>query len=302
MLQLPIYQVDSFTTQPFTGNPAGVVPNASGLTPQQMQAIAREMNNSETAFVIPGDSWVDDVVVRFFTPTTEVPVCGHATIAAHFVMAMEGAPLGTRDQRSGAGLMRIDSEDEAGVLRIWMHQRPASFQSPLGEDHARRALAALGLESCEVHDTLPLQVVSTGHSKVIIPVKSRASIARLKPDLAALSDLSREIGCNGYYPFTMDSPEPGMLTHARMFAPAIGIPEDPVTGNAVGCLGAYLLHHRLVERDASGQFTFTAGQGTEVGRPGAVTVTTSQPHIRSAIHVKIAGRAVVAFKGMVALP
>jgi PhzF family phenazine biosynthesis protein len=302
MLRLPIYQVDSFTLQPFTGNPAGVVLGASGLTPRQMQAIAREMNNSETAFVFPGDSWLDDVMVRFFTPTTEVPICGHATIAAHFVMALEGAPLGTRNQRSGAGLMRIDSEVEAGVMRVWMHQRPASFQSPLSEDHARRALAALGLESSEVYDTLPLQVVSTGHSKVIIPVKSRASIARLTPDLAALADLSREIGCNGYYPFTLDSPEPGMLTHARMFAPAIGISEDPVTGNGVGCLAAYLLHHRLVERDASGQFTFIAGQGTEVGRPGAVTATASRTAIRSAIHVKIAGQAVVAFKGMMALP
>jgi predicted PhzF superfamily epimerase YddE/YHI9 len=91
-----LYQVDSFTTRPFTGNPAGVVLEAQGMTDAEMLAVARELNNSETAFVLPADAADHDVRVRFFTPTTEVPTCGHATVGAHFARAVEyGQPLGT---------------------------------------------------------------------------------------------------------------------------------------------------------------------------------------------------------------
>lgn len=301
MRQLPIYQVDAFTSRPFEGNPAGVVPNAHGLDAEQMQLIAREMNNSETAFVFPGDSLHDDVTVRFFTPTAEVPICGHATIAAHFVLALEGAPLGTRNQRTLAGVLRVDSEKVGGRVRIWMHQQSATF-TPLGETHRDRILSALGLNSDEVIEGHPLQIVSTGHSKVIIPVKSRASIARLKPDLEALTALSCEIVCNGYYPFTLDTPEPGALSHGRMFAPAIGIPEDPVTGNASGCLGAYLVHHGLADPDTQGALSFIAGQGKEIGRPGRVAVMASRSRPGAPIDVKVAGEAVVTFKGTAVLP
>jgi PhzF family phenazine biosynthesis protein len=300
-LPLTVYQVDSFTTRPFTGNPAGVVPDASDLTPRQMQAIARELNNSETAFVFSGDSGLEEVSVRFFTPTTEVPICGHATIAAHFVLAMEGAPLGTRLQRSAAGVMQIDSEEADGGLRIWMHQRPATLDSPLGSVDVERTLAALGLESHEVDDALPVQVVSTGHSKVLVPVRSSASIARLSPDLSALKRLSHDIGCNGYYPFTLRGTPAGAVAHGRMFAPAIGVAEDPVTGNAAGCLGAYALEHRLVAPMADGQIGFVVDQGAEVGRPGTVTVRASRAERDQSIHVRIAGQAVVVFRTTMAV-
>ena len=96
MKKYRLYQVDSFTRERFHGNPAGVVPNADGLTDDQMQRIAREMNNSETAFIFQSDDPVADVEVRFFTPSTEVPLCGHATIAAHYVRAIEGSAVSGR--------------------------------------------------------------------------------------------------------------------------------------------------------------------------------------------------------------
>ena len=300
MSDLLIYQIDSFTTRPFAGNPAGVIPNADGLTASQMQAIARELNNSETAFVIPAESLDGNVKVRFFTPTTEVPVCGHATIAAHFALALEGAPFGTWRQLCGAGEIPIETEQHNGLIRVWMHQRPATFEKPLSAIIAARIITALGLAANEVHSDLPLQVVSTGHSKVVVPIKTNGAVARLKPDMAALSALSSEIGCNGYYPFEMPFDEAGASARGRMFAPRIGIPEDPVTGNASGCLGAYLLHHALLETDAEGRIVFVAYQGTEVGRPGSVLVDAQR--VDEDIRVKIAGHAALTLKGSMVRP
>ena len=302
MPQLRIYQVDAFTTEPFQGNPAGVVPDARGLPAQTMQAVAREMNNSETAFVIPGKQRGDDVSVRFFTPTAEVPVCGHATVAAHHVLSLEGAPLGRRRQHTAAGTLDVESERDSGTLRIWMYQRPALFAPPLEDEVRARVLSALGLRAYDLLADHPVQIVSTGHSKVMIPVRHRSAIRCLAPDMHVLAQLSQEIGCNGYYPFTLDQPDPGTTSHGRMFAPAIGIAEDPVTGNASGCLGAYLLHHHLVDRGTDGELSFTAGQGAETGRPGKVRVEAKRSADAMSIEVRIGGEAVIVFSGKMQLP
>lgn len=302
MQQLVIYQVDAFTREPFKGNPAGVVPNAFGLSAAAMQAIAREMNNSETAFVFPGDGPSDDVSVRFFTPSCEVPICGHATIAAHYILASEGLPLGKRWQATQAGRLLVESEMVEGQPRIWMSQQPGKFEPPLGAADVDDLLAALGLAHSDLTDTSPVQIVSTGHSKVVIPVRCRDTVAALAPDMTALARLSAKIGCNGYFTYTCDSPDAGNLTHGRMFAPAIGIPEDPVTGNASGCLGAYLVHHGLLASDPDGHARFVAGQGAEVGRPGRVLVEATKQSPAAPIHIRIAGDAVVTLKGSLAVP
>jgi PhzF family phenazine biosynthesis protein len=292
-----VYQVDAFTTQRFAGNPAGVVPDAAGLSEAEMLAIARELNNSETAFVFPAEHDDHDVRVRFFTPTTEVPICGHATIAAHWICAHEGAPKGITRQRTGAGILPVEiGIDVDGRRRIWMTQAPASF-APAIEGEARDALlAALGIGPDAIADYGPIQVVSTGHSKVLIPLRSRAALDGLKPDLKALVRLSSQFECNGYYPFTLARPAPGFLSHGRMFAPAIGISEDPVTGNASGPLGAYLLEHGHIELDSGGKFTFEACQGEAMGRPGSVTVEVTRSDAADAIQVRIAGEAVIVFR------
>ncbi len=126
-----LYQIDSFTRERFHGNPAGVVPNADGLTEEQMQRIAREMNNSETAFIFSSASPDYDVEVRFFTPTTEVPLCGHATVAAHYVRAIEGVAVsGQVLQKTKAGILPVDIIREDSDYSIIMTQGTPEVGTP----------------------------------------------------------------------------------------------------------------------------------------------------------------------------
>ena len=131
MKKYRIYQVDAFTRSRFHGNPAGVVPDADGLTDEQMQRIARELNNSETAFIFSPQSAEHDAVVRFFTPTTEVPLCGHATIAAHYVRAIEGTAVSGRVlQKTKAGILPVDIVKEDDDFSIIMTQGNPEIGEP----------------------------------------------------------------------------------------------------------------------------------------------------------------------------
>ncbi|WP_395408022.1 PhzF family isomerase [Pseudoduganella sp. UC29_106] len=267
-----LYHIDSFTRTPFRGNPAGVVLDADGLSDAQMQDIARELKHSETAFVLRPTAADHDVWVRFFTPTIEVPVCGHATIAAHYALAHARRlpPGSVTVQRTGAGLQRIRSVREGGDWRIEIEQGPISFGEPLDGAWRARAAAALRLAGgvSALDAARPLQVVSTGHSKVMVPLRDDYPLDSLAPDLPALASLSAELGCNGWFPFVISGPR---RTDGRMFAPAIGIDEDPVTGNANGPLGAYLVRHKLMAHDGV-SLAFEGHQGRALRREGVVHV------------------------------
>ncbi len=295
MKKYKLYQVDSFTKEKFKGNPAGVVSNAKGLSKEQMQKIAREMNNSETAFIFPPTSNDHDVHVRFFTPTTEVPICGHATIAAHYVRAIEHE-FGNKTvvQKTGAGNLPVEIIKQDNDYKIIMTQGNIEFGDLTKGKSKQTLLSALHLNIDELEPKCPIQIVSTGHSKVMIGIKSRKKLDQLKPNLDTLSSLSKNIGCNGYFIFTFDSDEPSILTHCRMFAPAIGIDEDPVTGNANGPLGAYLVYNKLVRHDGC-EFQFKSKQGEAIGRTGSVDVNVKIENGKP-IEVKIIGEAVVVFK------
>jgi PhzF family phenazine biosynthesis protein len=295
MKRYRLYQVDAFTTERFMGNPAGVVPNADGLSADQMQRIARELNNSETAFVLSPQASDHDVRVRFFTPTTEVPSCGHATIAAHHVRAVENAlPSCTVTQKIGVGILPVGVIRDDSGYRIVMTQGAVEFGEPFAADLVAEIVAALGLTASELDDRCPVQIVSTGHSKVLIGVRSREVLDSLSPNLAGLAELSGRIGCNGYYVFTLDPGAADIFAYGRMFAPAIGIAEDPVTGNANGPLGAYVVEHGLVE-PVAGSMSFRARQGEALGRPGTVEVEVEAGGTAPMV-VRVAGRAVVVFK------
>lgn len=289
-----LYQVDAFTTVQFQGNPAGVVANADGLSVEQMQAIARELNNSETAFILSPDAADHEVRVRFLTPTTEVPSCGHATVAAHYVRALENSmSSAVVVQKIGAGILPVEIIKQDGDYSIMMTQGEIEFGEPFDSETADETLGGLGLTRSMLDERCPIQIVSTGHSKVIVAISSRQTLDSLQPDLSRLADLSRRIGCNGYFVFTLDNAEPGVLAHGRMFAPAIGIPEDPVTGNANGPLGAYLIRHGLASA-RNGEFVFRARQGEALGRPGIVEVRVdAEGSIPK--RVRVAGRAVIVF-------
>ena len=252
-----IFQVDSFTKSKFCGNPAGVVLNADGLSEEQMQQIARELNNSETAFIFSPTSANCDVEVRFFTPTKEVPICGHATIAAHYVRALKTGKIG-----------RVLQKTKAGILPVEI--------TPKGDD-------------------CPIAIASTGHSKVMIGIKDNQLLNSLKPILESLSTLSAEIHCNGYYVFTLNF-DAKPLVRGRMFAPAAGIAEDPVTGNANGALGAYLVHYRIAKQlETKTNLSFEILQGEAIKRLGGMRVNV-EIQDEKPILVQIIGEAVVCFK------
>lgn len=290
-----IYQVDAFTAKRFAGNPAGVVPNADGLTEAQMQALARELNNSETAFILSPNAPDHEVWIRFFTPTTEVPSCGHATIAAHYVRATEQRlPTCAVTQKIGIGILPVEIRKESDDYRIVMTQGAIEFSPPLSAKLKKMLLAALRLSGSDIDSRCPIQIVSTGHSKVLIGIRSQDTLDAMQPDLARMAELSCVLECNGYFVFALSPASAGALAHGRMFAPAIGIAEDPVTGNANGPLGAYLVKHRLAKTDRN-TLQFSAVQGEAMGRPGTVDVEVAiadgQP-----VRVKVGGRAVVVFQ------
>jgi PhzF family phenazine biosynthesis protein len=294
-MKYTLYQIDAFTTQRFGGNPAGVVSNADGLTDVQMQDIARELNNSETAFILSPTATDHEVWIRFFTPAIEVPSCGHATISAHFVRAIErNLPSCTVIQKIGIGILPVEILRQDSDYKIVMTQGKIEFSPPLTEPERSEIIAALGLSEINLDHRCPVQIVSTGHSKVLIGIKNIDVLQSLKPNLTSLAALSERIKCNGYFVFTIDPDSDDVLTHGRMFAPAIGIPEDPVTGNANGPLGAYAVKHHLVKCE-NGTYYFKAKQGEAMGREGIaeveVEVQNGEP-----MRVKVGGKAVVVFK------
>ena len=312
MSKVQIFQVDAFSEVLFAGNPAGVVLNADSLSSEQMQMIARELNNSETAFVLPPQASDHDVHLRFFTPTTEVPVCGHATIAAHYTRAVvHGFGSCTTVQKTGAGLgsVVIEEASRKGSYRVTMVQNKPTFSAAIDGEVRDDLLIALGVRLEEVQECCPIQVVSTGHSKVLIGLKDAQILDRLVPDLDALTSLSRRIGSNGYFAFVLhrngenhmsvNNSTAKPYSEGRMFAPAIGIPEDPVTGNANGPLGAYIVRHNLLQHDGC-SLGFRARQGRHVGRPGQMDVLVSIDDGAPA-DVRVTGTARIVFQAVIDL-
>lgn len=289
-----VYQVDSFTKDRFHGNPAGVVSNAQGLTDEQMQRIARELNNSETAFILEADSSNYDVEVRFFTPTIEVPICGHATIAAHYVLAKEKrAASGTVIQKTKAGILPVDIVRCGNDYSITMTQGKPVVSEPFGDKVRNQIADALGISCEDICQEYPVAISSTGHSKVMVPICSNELLHALKPNLQMLTEISEQIGCNGYYAFTLN-PQEEILVHGRMFAPAIGIGEDPVTGNANGPLGAYLVHFDIMQDEDSKCFDFDIMQGEAIKRDGSMHVHVEKEQGEPKL-VQITGDAVIVF-------
>lgn len=289
-----VYQVDAFTKEKFTGNPAGVVPDAEGLSEAQMQSLARELNNSETAFLFPGKEGECDVHVRFFTVTREVPLCGHATVASHYVRALEqGLDRATVVQKCGAGTFSVDVERAGEGWRVTMSQGTAQIGGELSFEHRERMLRALGLTEADLRPDCPVAPATTGAGKVMVGIRSVDKLHALHPNMEALKELSADIGINGYHVFTLH-PGEEPLVHGRMFAPANGNNEDPVTGTSNGPLGAYLVHFGLIPAEGD-EVRFVAAQGEAMGRPGSMEVRVALQDGRPD-EVRIVGDAVVAFQ------
>ena len=289
------YQIDSFTKEKFKGNPAGVVVNAEGLNDYQMQQIARELNNSETAFLFPPDNDDCDGIIRYFTPSTEVPICGHATIAAMYAKAIEdNLDSCVLKFKTKIGILPFEIIKNNGDYQVVMTQGAFELSPTFDKEITNKMLTALGLEESDTNKNCPIQIASTGHSKVMIGIKNREKLNSLSPNYNALADLSTTINCNGYFVFTFDSDSKDILTYGRMFAPSIGINEDPVTGNANGPLGGYLIQNRIVDfKDNT--FEFNGRQGEKIDRLGVINVKVKIENNKPSL-IQIKGDAVVVFR------
>lgn len=291
-----LYQVDAFTEQKFQGNPAGVVLNADGLTEPQMQAIAKELNNSETAFVFSSDSPEYDVQVRFFTPAREVPMCGHATVATHFVRALEqNLPAGRILQKIGAGILPVDLLREKDSLRIAMTQGKFQLGEPFSQEQRQTLCDALRLPPEQLRQGWPVQSASTGFGKIMVPIRDEAVLDSLNPDWDALCCLSETTGFNGFFVFAPAAQPAEHLFCGRMFAPISGVREDPVTGNANGPLGGYLVHHGFLKPQENRWTHFSVLQGRAMGRAGTITVEVRSKN-GNPEEIRVSGGAVIVFR------
>ncbi|MBM4192744.1 MAG: PhzF family phenazine biosynthesis isomerase [Gammaproteobacteria bacterium] len=268
---IKIVQVDAFTQTLFTGNPAGVVLGAGVLRDEEMLAIARELNNGDTAFVLPADGDDHDVRVRFFTPRTESSFVGHATIAAQYVLSeVQGSARRLR-QRQRAGIVDVEIRGNGSDRQIAVRQPAPVLGRELNGREKLAVLDALALSSADLDPRCAMRLVSSAGNRLLIGVRGAKQLRQLKPDLNRLTTLSAQLGASGHFVFTLESDIEGCLTQSRMFCPVLGIPEDPVSGNAHGLLGAYLLHHGLLTRSSSCTH-FSGAQGQFMNRPGRVDV------------------------------
>lgn len=297
---IKIFQVDAFTQTLFTGNPAGVVLGAEALSDEEMLAIARELNNGDTAFVLPPEGSDHDMRVRFFTPRTESSFVGHATIATQYVLSeVEGAPRRLR-QRQKAGLVDVEIRGSGADRRIAVRQPAPVLGRELNERERLAVLDALALSSADLDPRCEMRIVGSAGNRLLIGVRSVKQLRQLKPDFNRLTTLSAQLGASGHFVFTMESGIEGCLTQSRMFCPAIGVPEDPVSGNAHGLLGAYLLHHGLLQREGN-QAKFAGAQGQFMNRPGQVDVELEFDD-GNLVGVWIIGSAAMVFETTITMP
>ncbi|HXW73823.1 MAG TPA: PhzF family phenazine biosynthesis isomerase [Steroidobacteraceae bacterium] len=269
--KIQVHQVDAFTREPFTGNPTGVVLNADALSEAQMLAIARELNNAETAFILAPDADDHTVRARFFTPRSEAGFVGHATVAAQYVLSRRHDAPRWQRQKSKAGIVDVEVRGSDDDRRIAIRRSPPAIGRELNDRERLAVLDALALASESLDTRIAPRIVGAAGTRLLIGVRGPDPLKHLKPDFSRLTTLSAQIGAAGYFVFTLTPNAVDHLTESRMFCPALGIAEDPVSGNAHGLLGAYLASLGLLARNGE-RARFCGIQGHSLHRPGRVEV------------------------------
>ncbi|NUP89566.1 MAG: PhzF family phenazine biosynthesis protein [Candidatus Sumerlaeia bacterium] len=271
MADLRFVWVDVFTDRPFGGNPLVVFPQAPELPADLMQSIAKEFNLSETVFVRPPDDPAHHARLRIFTPAVELPMAGHPTIGAAFVLAAEGL-ITTRP-----GATQVVFEEGVGPIEVTIHRAGEAITSVemrqpspvFGPVFGDRGLAArlLSLDVTDLRDDLPLQTVSCGVPYLLVPVKTLDAVRRIRLRMDVYEEhFAMSPDTEAIYAFTLETIDPANTAHCRMFAPAGGVPEDPATGSAAGPLGCYLNRHTLAPASAVDPDPHRLEQGHAVGR------------------------------------
>jgi trans-2,3-dihydro-3-hydroxyanthranilate isomerase len=278
MRRLRYHLVDVFTDRQFGGNPLAVFTEGAGLSTETMQLIAKEMNLSETTFVLPPADAANNFHVRIFTPGSELPMAGHPTVGTTFILARERMIETLNSERSsvasvvrleeGVGLIPVEITWSEGAADFIEMSQPLPTFGAVFDD--KRALASvLSLAASDVHPSLPCQVVSCGVPFLFVPLASLNAARRARPRL----DLIEKV-LPGFPPeifvFTTETEFAASGVHSRMFAPGLGITEDPATGSANGPLGCYLVRHNVIASET--QLDTTSEQGIEMGRPSFLRI------------------------------
>src|SRR3954468_682750 len=290
---------DVFTDHLFGGNQLAVMLDGRGLSPETMQAIAKEMNFSETTFVLPPETPGTDARLRIFTPGEELPMAGHPTIGTTFALARTGAiARGSRGLVFGCGVGPVPvtmtwNGDDLGFA--WMTQPLPTFAEPI-RDPARVA-AALSLSPAAVAGTgPPVEGGSCGGRVLFVPLTTRSAVDKAEVNAGVLESLfsATKMKAHGIFIFTAQPGDARATVYSRMFAPEMGITEDPATGAASGPLGCYLVRHKIVRADKAD--SMMGLQGVKMGRPSHIHISigTEGDEIKS---VRIGGESVLAGEG-----
>ncbi len=311
-------QLDVFTDKAFSGNPLAVFPQAEGLSDEEMMKIAREMNLSETVFVLKAKK--SDVPsaseptalrqLRIFTPVREIPFAGHPVVGTWNALAREGvAPLPDGGNgwtriyhKVGIGVLPVDIEFKDGQpVQVVMTQGVFEILDEIDDRNDKAELArALGHSRENLDESLPIQVITTGLSCLAVPFRSLADLRHCRVNASLLAEIYTRRGATGCHIFTRETLEAGASrAHARFFAPADNIAEDPATGSACGALGAYLVHHgALTLKPQDGRYNFVIEQGDFMHRPSRINLDV-KGNTRMIEEVRVGGSSVLVAKGEV---
>ena len=296
------FQVDAFTSTRFTGNPALVVLDADGQNEANLLSIAREFSHAEVAFVFAANAADHDVRLRFFNARKEAPFVGHSTVAAHAVLLTLGRrTVGICRQHSGTGIIEVGAQVEQRAAGpetvIEFRQTVPELDAPLPFKTTLRVAEALKLPATQLHEVMPARIARKGSSRLLVPIADHRYLEQVSPNFDTLTSLGSELGAEGFFVFAVNRDSDEVWTESRMFCPALGIPEDPVSGNAHAMLAAYLWDLGQFGKKST---TFMGRQGYQMKRPGQVRVRLEIDK-GSLLAVHIAGTAVIVSEGTLAL-
>lgn len=297
------YQVDAFTDILFGGNPAGVVLDSEDLDERQMLKIAKEVSLSETAFVRKSKEKEYDYEIRFFTPTEEVDLCGHATIATFFILAKKGIIKATSKkvlvkQKTLAGILPVEIffEDNQ-VKKVLMTQKKPEYIFMVND--ISEIANIMGIDSDEIglvgFEALPM-AYSTGVPDIMLPVKSIDILKKIAPNFKKLTEYSIKNNKVGIHAFTIKDYSRGIIS-CRNFAPALGIDEESATGTSNGALAAYLIENNIMKCDK--KLNLVCEQGHFMDRPSHIYVEVTKDN--KDLIIKVGGKAALTIDGKIYL-
>ena len=306
-------QLDVFTDKAFAGNPLAVFPESEGITGEQMQQIAREMNLSETVFVLPSDKEGVTRRLRIFTPSSELPFAGHPIAGTWNCLAREGV---VPPPEGGDGRVHLKHEVGIGVLpieidfrdnqpvRVTMTQGKWEIKAEIDDWNDQADIArGLGLSREDLDESLPIQACSTGNAMLMVPIRSLADLGRCRPNISLLEEVYARngftsSGATGCYAFTRETMEIGEArAHARFFV-GQNIGEDPATGSAAGPLGGYLVYHEATRVEpVDGVYKFGIEQGDFINRPSRIGLEVKGAPGKVE-EVRVSGESVVVARGV----